>query len=178
LGEEFEFGFGSSFRSWLILDSGFKFSACFIGYLGYIYVESKSFKIRLDVHGDVRLEERSKGLSRSVIMAWPTIFWLLIAWDSLTPLEKAREKWRSFRFGSKVYVMLWRNNRFRNFLELLEYGEKGRRSFVIIPEGEDGKGWIDYCEQFSKLKHFYDKQKLGESLLESHLGKAPIGLVG
>jgi hypothetical protein len=58
-------------------------------------------------------------------------------------LEKAREKWISFRFGSKVYVLLWRNNRFGNFLELLEYREKGRRSFVFIPEGEDEKGWTD-----------------------------------
>jgi hypothetical protein len=32
-----------------------------------------------------------KGI-KSVIMAWPTIFWLLATWDSLTPLEKAREK--------------------------------------------------------------------------------------
>ena len=110
----------------------------FMGYLGYVYVESKSFEFRSDVRGGVRLEERSKGLSRSVIMAWPTILWLLAAWDSLTPVEKAREKWRSFRFGSKVYVLLRRINRFGNFLELSEYGEKGRRSFTIIPEGEDG----------------------------------------
>jgi hypothetical protein len=73
-------------------------------------------------------------------MAWPTIFWLLVAWDSLTSLEKTREKWRSFRFGNKVYILLRRNNRFGNFLELSKYGEKGRRSFVIIPEGEEGKG--------------------------------------
>ena len=43
---------------------------------------------RLDrmFEGGVRLEERSKGLSHSVIMAWPTMFWLLVAWDSLTPV--------------------------------------------------------------------------------------------
>ena len=109
-----------------------------MGYLGYVYVERKSFEFRSDVCGGIRLEERSKGLSRSVIMAWPSIFWLLAAWDSLTPSDKAREKWRSFRFGSKVYVLL-RSNKFGNFLELSEYGEKGRRSFVIIPKGEEGE---------------------------------------
>jgi hypothetical protein len=81
-----------------------RFLQASMGYLGYVYVESKSFEVRSNVHRGVHLEERSKGLSRSVIMAWPTIFWLLATWDSLTPLEKAREKWRSFRFGSKVYV--------------------------------------------------------------------------
>jgi hypothetical protein len=141
-----------------------------MGYLGYVYVESKSFEIRSDVHGGVRLEERSKGLSRSVIMAWPTIFWLIVAWDSLTPADKAREKWRSFRFGSKAYVLLRRKNNFGNFLELSEYGEKGRRCFVIIPEGEDGKGWSDCREQLSKLKHFHEKQKLGGLVSERQLG--------
>ena len=57
-------------------------SGLIMGYLGYIYVESKSFKVRSDVHGGVHLGERSKGLSHVVIMAWPTIFWLLVAWDS------------------------------------------------------------------------------------------------
>jgi hypothetical protein len=70
---------------------------------------------------------------------------------------------------------LIRNNRFRNFLELLEYGEKGRRSFVIIPKGEDEKGWTDCHEQLSKLKHFHGKQKLGGSLPKSHPGKVSAG---
>ena len=159
-----KFWFQSSL--WLFLDSGLKFSDCYMGYLGYVYVESKSFEVRSNVRGGVRLEERSKGPSRSVIMAWPTIFWLLVAWDSLTLADKAREKWRSFRFGSKVYVLLRRKNNFRNFLELSEYGEKGRRCFIIIPEGEDGKGWSDCCEQLSKLKHFHEKQKLGGHVSE------------
>jgi hypothetical protein len=144
----------------------------YIGYLGYVYVESKLFEFRLDVRGGVQLEERSKGLSRSVIMAWPTILWLLIAWDSLTLVEKAR---KSFRFGSKVYVLLRRNNRFRNFLELSEYGEKGRRSFIIIPEGEDGKAWTDCREQLSKLKFYHEKQKLGRTSPEKHPGKPAAG---
>ena len=73
--------------------------------------------------------------------------------------------------------MLRRNNRFGNFLELSKYGEKGRRSIVIIPEGEDGKGWTDCCEQ-SKLKFFQEKQKLGGSFPESHPGNGAAGLVG
>jgi hypothetical protein len=132
-----------------------------MGYLGYVYVESKSFEFRSAVRGGVRLEERSKGVSRSVIMAWPTIFWLIAAWDSLTPSNKDREKWRSFRFGNIVYVVLRRKNKFGNFMEISEYGEKGRRSFVIIPEGEEGKGWNDCRMQFSKLKQHHDKQKQG-----------------
>jgi hypothetical protein len=141
-------------------------------------VESKSFEVRSNVRGGVRLEERSKGLSRSVVLAWPLIFWLIAAWDSLTPLEKAREKWRSFRFGSQVYVLLWRNNKFGNFLELSEYREKGRRSFVIFPEEEEGKGWMDCRVQLSKLKQFHNKQKVGEQLPGGHTGKSVAGAIG
>jgi hypothetical protein len=149
-----------------------------MGYIGYVYVESKAFEIRSDVRGGVRLEERSKGLTRSVIMAWPTIHWLLVAWDFLASVEKAKDKWRSFRFGSIVYVLLRRNNRFGNFLEISEYGEKGRRSFIIIPEGEDGKGWTDCREQLSKLKFFHEKQKLGGTSSGKHTGNPAAGLVG
>jgi hypothetical protein len=149
-----------------------------MGYIGYVYVESKAFEFRSDVRGGVRFEERSKGLTRSVIMAWPPIHWLLVAWDFLAPVEKAKEKWRTFRFGSIVYVLLRRTNRYGNFLEISEYGEKGRRSFIIIPEGEDGKGWTDWREQLSKLKFFHEKQKLGGTSSGKHTGIPAAGLVG
>lgn len=29
------------------------------------------------------------------------------------------------------------------YIELSEYGGGGRRSFVVISEGSDGKGWMD-----------------------------------
>ncbi|KAE8124878.1 hypothetical protein FH972_019723 [Carpinus fangiana] len=92
------------------------------------------------------------------------------AWKKEVKLR--REKWRSFRFGSKAYVLLRRKNNFGNFLELSEYGEKGRRCFVIIPEGEDGIGWSDCREQLSKLKHFHEKQKMGRLVSEGHPGNA------
>jgi hypothetical protein len=46
----------------------------------------------------------------------------------------------------------------------------GRRvgGAVIIPGGEEGKGWIDCRVQLSKLKQFHNKQKLGGSLPGGH----------
>ncbi|KAE8076421.1 hypothetical protein FH972_015077 [Carpinus fangiana] len=77
-----------------------------MGYLGYFYVETKSFEIRSNVEGAIQLAKKSRGKSQSVIMAWPTVLWLR------------------------------RNNSHGNFLELPEYGGKGLRSFLIIPEVE------------------------------------------
>ena len=45
-----------------------------MNYLGYFYVETKAFEIRSNVQGGVQLAEKSKGRTRAVIVAWPTIF--------------------------------------------------------------------------------------------------------
>jgi hypothetical protein len=50
-----------------------------MGYLGYFYVENKSFEFRSNVQGGVQLAEKSRGKTREVIMAWPTIYWLVSA---------------------------------------------------------------------------------------------------
>jgi hypothetical protein len=113
-----------------------------MGYLGYFYVETKSFEFHSNVQGGVQLAEKSRGKVRSVIMAWPTIFWLVSAWEYLTKSKTIRENWRTFRFGCLAYVVQRRNNLHGNFLELSEYGGKGR-SFVIILEGIEGKRWED-----------------------------------
>ena len=57
-------------------------------------------------------------------------------------------------------------------------GEKGRRSFIIILEGEDGKGWTDCRVQLSKLNFFHDKQKLGGTSPDNYPGKSAAGPVG
>jgi hypothetical protein len=58
------------------------------GLFGF-YVETKVFEFRSNVQGGVQLEEKSRGRTRAVIMAWPTIFWLVSAWDYLTNNEIA-----------------------------------------------------------------------------------------
>ena len=64
-----------------------------MGYLGYFYVETKSFEIRSNVEGAVQLAKKSRGKSRSVIMAWVTVLWLVSAWDYLTNNDRVHENW-------------------------------------------------------------------------------------
>jgi hypothetical protein len=142
-----------------------------MGYLGYFYVETKAFEFRSNVQGGVQLEEKSKGRTRAVIMAWPTILWLVSAWDYLTNNETAGENWRTFRFGCYSYIMQRRKNSYGNYLELSEYGGKGRRSYVVIPEGYEGKGWKDGRLQLQRLKLHHEKQKEKVSLVEEPEGK-------
>ena len=62
-----------------------------MGYLGYFYVEMKAFEFRSNVQGGVQLEEKSKGRTHAVIMAWPTILLLVSTWEYLTNNETAGE---------------------------------------------------------------------------------------
>lgn len=62
-----------------------------------------------------------------------------------------------------------------NFLELSEYGGKGRRNFEIIPEGIEGKGWEDCRVQLQRLKLHYEKQREVKSPAGAPMGKKPVG---
>jgi hypothetical protein len=98
------------------------------------------------------LAEKSRGRTRLVIMAWPTIFWLASAWDYLTNNEIVGENWKTFRIGCYSYIVQRRKNSFGNFLELSKYGGKGRRSYMIILDGYEGKGWEEGRLQLQRLK--------------------------
>ena len=141
-------------------------------------METKSFEFRSNVQGGVQLAEKSRGKVRPVIMSWHTIFWLVSAWDYMTKSEMVRKTWRMFRFGCLGYVVQRRHNSFGNFLELSEYGGKGRRSFVIIQEGIEGNGWEACRVQLQRLKLHYEKQGERNSSFEAQVGKKTVGQKG
>jgi hypothetical protein len=59
-----------------------------MGYLGYCYVDSKSFEFRSEVSGGVRLAERTRNLFRAVIPGWPSLVWLMQAVERLSKGEE------------------------------------------------------------------------------------------
>jgi hypothetical protein len=144
-----------------------------MGYLGYCYVDSKSFEFRSEVSGGVRLAERSRHLFRAVILGWSSLVWLMQAVERLSKGEEDNDKWKTFRMGSTVYVVLRRKNKHGQFIELSEYGGGGRRSYVVIPEGSDGKGWLDVWVQLQKLSNYHAKQQAGRRVVERNPVIAP-----
>jgi hypothetical protein len=65
-----------------------------------------------------------------------------------------KEFYRSFSSGSAVYVAQRRVNGNGRFLELGEYGIGGRRSFIVILEGREGRGWAGCAVQLRKVVNF------------------------
>jgi hypothetical protein len=76
-----------------------------MGYLGYCYVDSKSFEFKSEVSGEVRLAERSRHLFQEIILGWSSLVWLMQAMGRLSKGEEDNDKWRTFRLGSTVYVV-------------------------------------------------------------------------
>jgi hypothetical protein len=101
-----------------------------MGYLGFCYVDSKSFEFRSDVSSGVRQAKRSRSIFRAVNLGWPSIVWLMKAMEGFTKGDESSENWRTFCQGSTAYVVLRRKNKHGRYIELLEYGGGGRRSFV------------------------------------------------
>jgi len=106
-----------------------------MGYVGYFYVEAKSFEFRSDVCvGDgVRLAEWNKGLFRAVFLNTLSVGWFRRAMEELKQVGEIRDFCRTYRVGSTVLILQRRGNEHGSFLELSEYAFGGRRSSVMIP---------------------------------------------
>jgi hypothetical protein len=74
-----------------------------------------------------------------------------------------RDFCRTIRVGSTVHILQWRGNTHGRFLVLLEFGNGGRRTFVIISKGREGSGWANCLAQLRKLEKFFTKTDDGEN---------------
>jgi hypothetical protein len=151
----------------------YHFLGIVMGYLGFCYVDSKSFEFRYDVSGGVRLAERSRSIFPVVILGWSSIVWLMKAMEGFTKGDESSENWRNFCLGSTTYVVLRRTNKHGQYIELSEYGGGGRRSFVVILEGSDGKGWMDCWVQLQRLRAYHEQIRLGRTSDKMKLADAP-----
>jgi hypothetical protein len=85
-----------------------------MGYLGYFYVESKSFDLRLGIgNGGFCLAEL--GLFRSVVMGFQSVVWMLNMMEELTNGLTSKEFCRSRRVGDSVFILQKRQNHYGQF---------------------------------------------------------------
>lgn len=60
--------------------------------------------------------------------------------------------------GNTVHVAQWRVNSHGRFLEISEYGARGRQSFPIILEDRERTGWVSCCIQMRKVANYLEKE--------------------
>jgi len=104
-----------------------------MGYLGYFYIESKSFELRSGVgNRGCPLAEWSRGVFRSVVMDFQSMVWMLHMMEELMNGLASKEFCRSHRVGELVIILQKCQNHYGQFLEITEYGKGGRRSCIIF----------------------------------------------
>jgi hypothetical protein len=121
----------------------------------WCWVEVKSFVFTV-VEGAsvVRVEERRRNFSGLVLLGAQSIGWLVSTMESLLCFPGDKDFVRSFREGSKVLIVRRGGNVASRFLEVAVYAVGGRRGFICIPEGYEGRGWSKFVLELGKVKDF------------------------
>jgi hypothetical protein len=131
-----------------------------MGYLGYFYVESKSYELRsVGGNGLVRLTEWGKGQIRSVELGFTRLVWLHKVMEELVPGTVELGACRSHRVGESVIVFQKRGSKYGKFMKITEFGCGRTHSYIVLPEGRDSCGWRHCLPQIDRLIKYVGKQE-------------------
>lgn len=110
-------------------------------YVSYFYDETKPFELTIEERslGLSRIK-RGRGVTRAVVLGKNCVVWLLAMVEEALNGEKLREFW----VGSRAYIVQRQMNSYGQYMALAEYGG-GQRGFIVVPEGQKGKGWTIFC---------------------------------
>ena len=142
-----------------------------MGYVGYFYVESKSYELRLgDGSRNIKLMEWGRLNLSMLFLGDVRLVWLLKMMQELVLETTGIGACRDHRMGSLVKFLQKRMNKYGKFVEITEYGRGGRRSFVVIPEGREGQGWKHCIVYLGCLVTYMDHTR------DTELKKVPVQL--
>ena len=131
-----------------------------MGYVGYFYVESKSYELRLgDGSRHIKLTEWGRLNLSTLFLGEVRLVWLLKMMQELVLETSGIGACRDHRMGSSVMFLQKRMNKYGKFMEITEYGHGGRHNFVVIPEGCEGQGWKHCIVQLGRLVTHMDKTR-------------------
>jgi hypothetical protein len=98
-----------------------------MGYVGYFYVESKSYELRLgDGSWNIKLTEWGRLYLSTVFMGEVRLVWFLKMMNELVLEMTGIGACRDHRMGGSVMFLQKRMNKYGKFLEITEYGRGGR----------------------------------------------------
>jgi hypothetical protein len=133
-----------------------KFS-CSIGYVEmerWCCVESKTFVLSvIEGASVVRVEERRRRCSGLVLLGAQSSGWLFSTLESVLRFT-GKDFVRSFREGSKVFIVRRGGNIAGRFIEVAAYALGGLKGIIYIPEGRNGWGWSRFLAELGKIRDF------------------------
>jgi hypothetical protein len=117
-------------------------------------VESKTFVFSVREGASVvRVEERRGRFSGRVLLGAQSCGWLLSTLESVLRFI-GKDFVRSFRDGSKVFIVRRGGNSAGSFIEVAAYALGGLKGIIYIPEGRNGWGWSRFLAELGKTRDF------------------------
>lgn len=117
-------------------------------------IERKTFSIDIDPYARgtrVRITETNRDRSFSLSLQWSTLRWLIDSIEPLRTLPLNQKFFKEKRVDNQVFWIEKINSKKGYAIELTRLESNGGKGHIIIPVGEDRKGW----EAFRKLITFY-----------------------
>lgn len=117
-------------------------------------MESKTFVFSvIEGASVVRVEERRRRFSGLVLLGAQSCGWLLSTLESVLRFT-GKDFIRSFREGSKVFIVRRGGNTAGSFIEVAAYALGGLKGIIYIPEGRNGWGWSRFLAELGKTRDF------------------------
>ncbi|KAF5447553.1 hypothetical protein F2P56_033099 [Juglans regia] len=104
-----------------------------------LVIEAKIFSIMRE-GGLIRIIERGRRFKQEVLMGLSTAQWLERVLEE-SEMGVKKDYYSSTREGYRSFIAQRCSNKRGRFLEIAVYAEGGRRSLILIPEEEGGRGW-------------------------------------
>ena len=110
----------------------------------FFFVECKTFEFSVEEGGTyymLHIYERYKDSLQSVFMGKESVKRLLTNVEDLMSNIPLGNFARTFRDGSKVFILQLGSNAHKSFLMISELLHGRRKGSIIVPEGKLGSGW-------------------------------------
>jgi len=115
---------------------------------GWWSVESKTSDLSV-VGGftGIRIHEKRKGATRSILIGKDEAAWLLKSFHDLLTVHDCRVFWNQSVSGFPRILAQQCANRHGFFLTIEEYEGRRRKGSVLVPKGKFGEGWKRFGEK-------------------------------
>jgi len=95
----------------------------------------------------IRIHERRKGVTRSILIDKDEAAWLLKSFQDLVTVLDCRVFWNQSVSGFPRILAQQCANRHGYFLTIEEYEGRRRKGSVLVPKGKFGEGWKRFMEE-------------------------------
>lgn len=113
-----------------------------MGYSKPLLIETKVFVLALEGGSYFRIMGSSRKANKEMFFSQASACWLVNTVEECALSEGRKDFFKAYRIGTTILVAHRRANAIGHYLEITDYGDRGRRGLIVIPEGMEGKAFL------------------------------------